>query len=312
MPLPPLVPGDTVAILSPASAVKDEYIDGAVQAIAARGYRPLVMPHARGNRGSYSAAASDRVADMRQALADPDVKAIICSRGGYGCVDLLEAITPQEIAANSKWLAGFSDVSALHALWQAAGLPPVHASMARALTEGAADDHNNDRLWHILEGGDPSLWFDRTAPYPLPADQQRPQLPDNRPGRVRGRVVGGNMAVIMGLYGTPLFPAASGDILLIEDVGEEIYRVERMLHQLRLGGLLPRLGALLVGRFTAFRAPTADWPSMEAMIAQMVAPYSFPVAYDVPVGHIGNANTPILLGAEASLEISLIGLTLSY
>lgn len=293
-------PGDTVAIVSPASAVNPDYIDGAADTLSRAGYRVRVAPHARGNEGSFSGSLSDRLNDLRSAVNDPEVKAILCSRGGYGCVHLLQELDAdvERMAreGRAKWLVGFSDVSALHALWQRHGVATLHASMAKELAKGLQSDANQKLLG--LLGGKPAEAAFSTTVF-------------DHPGRVTARLVGGNLAVIGGLIGTPYFPGRPGDILLIEDIAEPIYKIERILYQLRLAGLLDHLGGLVVGRFTDYR-PSRDHASMEEMIAQMTHGLPYPRVYGVPVGHIDSANIPLPLGAEATLSVAPEGSTLKF
>ncbi|GFI06813.1 putative murein peptide carboxypeptidase [Muribaculaceae bacterium] len=279
-----LKPGDTVAILSPASAVDPALIDGAVKALQSRGFNTKVMAHATGRKGTYSASAGERLDDMRSALSDPAVKAILCSRGGYGAVDMLGRLIPKPV-----WLIGFSDISALHALWQSQGIMSIHGSMARHLAEFPADDPANQALFQILcHGTQPAYSF---TTHPL-----------SRQGSVRGQMIGGNLAVLAGLISTPYDMLKPGRILVIEDIAEPIYKVERILHQLRLNGVLENLSGLLVGQFTEYRGDS-NYTDMERMIADMTAPYGYPVALGAPFGHI-DGNLPFVEGAEVTLNVS--------
>ncbi len=279
-----LKPGDTVAILSPASAVDPALIDGAVKALQSRGFNTKVMAHATGRKGTYSASAGERLDDMRSALSDPAVKAILCSRGGYGAVDMLGRLIPKPV-----WLIGFSDISALHALWQSHGIMSIHGSMARHLAEFPADDPANQALFQILcHGTQPAYSF---TTHPL-----------SRQGSVRGQMIGGNLAVLAGLISTPYDMLKPGRILVIEDIAEPIYKVERILHQLRLNGVLENLSGLLVGQFTEYRGDS-NYTDMERMIADMTAPYGYPVALGAPFGHV-DGNLPFVEGAEVTLNVS--------
>lgn len=278
-----------MAIVSPASIIDPELVAGAVDTLRELGYEPVVMPHALGRNGSYSGTQQERLDDMKAALEDPTVAAILCSRGGYGAVHLLEQLGPV-VARNAKWLIGFSDISALHALWYAHGMTSVHGSMAKQLALGT-DTAATKRLLEILDGGRPELSWGAT---PLAA---------NRPGRVTAPLTGGNLAVLDALVGTPYNSLRPGNILFIEDVAEPIYKIERMLYHLKLAGILPALAGLVVGRFTEYR-PDRNYESMEAMIADMVAEYDYPVAFNAPVGHIGEANMPLLHGATSTLIVT--------
>lgn len=282
---PPLRSGDAVAIVAPASAIEPALIDGAEAELSRLGYTPLTGAHARGRLGSYSGSVGERLADMQAALDNPRVKAILCARGGYGAVHLLERLRVDR----PVWLIGFSDISALHALWHSAGYCSIHGSMAKELAlKLCPGDEANRRLMELLSTG-------RCAPMEWEGH------PLDRHGQARGMMVGGNLAVLDGLAATRYDLLRPDLILAIEDVAEPIYKVERILHRLRLGGVLGSLRGLVVGQFTDYR-PGRDYEDMYEMIADMVAPYGYPVAFGAPIGHI-DGNLPWLEGAEVALSV---------
>lgn len=292
---PPLRDGDRVAIVSPASKIDPALIDGAALRLEAEGFVPVVMPHAKGVCGSFSGTASERLADMRTALEDEDVRCVLCSRGGYGAVHLLPALDLLPAPLFNKWLVGFSDISALHALWRRKGVASLHAAMTKYIAMGEEFPSYRREL-DLLRGAPAGCSWD-SHPY-------------DRPGEVTAMVTGGNFAVIGALAGTPFSPIVPGCILMVEDVAEPIYKVERMLWQMRLSGDLARLGALIVGQFTEYR-PSADWQTMEDMIRRNVEDYGFPVSFGAPFGHIAD-NRPLVLNRRATLKVQSGGVTLSY
>lgn len=288
---PPLHPGARIAIVSPASIIKPELVTKAAAVLAAQGWEPQVAPHALGSSGTMSGTRAERLADMHDAITDPGVKAIICSRGGYGAVHLLQELEPAMKSAGSpKWLIGFSDISALHGLWHRHGMVSVHGSMARHLAMFPADDAPNTALFRLLRHESmPNMEWTGGSPY-------------NRPGTSTGHITGGNLAVLSGLISTPYNLLLPDSILFIEDIAEPVYKVERMLYQLRLSGVLPRLRGLIVGQFTDYR-PDANHPhGMESMIADMTADYGYPVAFNAPIGHT-DSNMPVLEGAAVTLNV---------
>lgn len=282
---PPLLhEGDLVAILAPASAVDAQLVNGAAKAFRDRGFRVEIFPSAFGRCGSYSGSVDERLADFRAVLANSDIKAILCARGGYGCVQLLADIQPRPV-----WLIGFSDVSAFHALWLRSGIRSIHSPMAKELAVAQCPgDEANIRLFELLRTGTfaPVCW---------------PYTPLNRLGEASGILMGGNLAVLDGLISTPYnIMGEPGSILFIEDVAEPIYKVERMLYRLRLNGTFDRIAALIVGQFTEY-APDRNGESMEDMIARMTADYEFPVVFNAPIGHVP-LNLPLLQGAHVTLK----------
>lgn len=285
----PLTKGDKIAIISPASHILPDYVDGACNAITLMGFQPVVSNHCKGQCGGYSGTIEQRLADFLEALHNPEVKAILCSRGGYGVVHLLEYLSADDIAENAKWLIGFSDISALHAAMVASGVASIHASMAKHLTQFGVDDEATVALFNILQGKLPTY--------------QTPSHAFNKPGTASGTLTGGNMAVLCGLLDTDFDLLSRGDILFIEDVGEEVYKIERMLYNLRLSGVLPMIKGLIVGRFTDYRNPDGNGDSMEQMVKRMVEPYDIPVAFDFPVGHV-DENMPLIEGAQVTLTVA--------
>lgn len=295
--------GDKVAIISPATIVKEEYIAGACARLRERGYIPVVMAGANGPAdGSFASGREQRLADLLSSLEDPEIKAILCARGGYGCVHLLPGIPMQVVRNNPKWLIGFSDISALHALWIRAGVASLHAPMAKHLTIEPDDDPSTLHLFHILEEG-------------VEVDYSVPPHPFNRYGHAEGILRGGNLAVLNGLASTPYDILALSDneevILFIEDISEAIYAVERMLMRLYLSGTLSGIKGLIVGQFTEYR-PDRNHDSMEAMIHKLLTRYgidSIPVAFGFPVGHV-TLNYPLPEGGKASLCVNSEGVEL--
>ncbi len=286
----PLKRGDKIAIVSPAGAVDPAKVEGAVQVLTGQGYRVEVMPHVLGRHGNFSGTAEERYADMEAALLDDDVKAILCSRGGYGVVHIMDRLADLPLRDNAKWVIGYSDISALHALLSSEGIASIHAPMAGQIMLGR-DDQDTDSLLRILEGETPVYTFD--------AHQY------DRQGIATGKLLGGNLAVLAELISTPYDIIQPDTILFIEDVSEPIYKIERILYQLRLSGVLENLRGLIVGQFTEYR-PDANYADMETMIRDAVSGYNYPVAFNVPVGHVDH-NLPLIESAEVTLKVSPSG-----
>ena len=284
----PLAQGDRIAIVSPAGSIEAKHVHAAVKVLEQQGWRPYIGDYALGKSGSYSGTGTERFHDLSHALSDPSVRAIICSRGGYGAVHLLDRLDALPVQRDPKWIVGFSDISALHALMARKGIVSVHAPMTKDIARGA-DDPDNASLFSILRGEKPTHKF--------------PSSKFDRPGLATGRLLGGNLAVIADLIGTPFDVIQPGSILFIEDIEEPIYKTERILYQLRLSGKMASLAGLMVGQFTGYR-PNANYTLMEEMIADMVSPYDFPVAMNVPFGHVEH-NIPLVSGAKTTLRVTV-------
>lgn len=295
----PLRPGDRVAIVSPSGRVKEEFVTAAADILSAQGWCPYIAPHALGEWGTYAASDDGRFADLCDALLEPSVRAVFCSRGGYGAVHLLERLGALPIGADPKWLIGYSDISALHGLMLNKGVISIHGPMARHLATSGGEDGDSQLLFATLRGQRPDFAF---AAHSL-----------NRQGSVTASLVGGNLAVIMGLLGTPYDVIRPGSILFVEDISEPIYKVERQLYQLHLSGALRRLRGLIFGQFTEY-VPDVNSASMEEMISRILtgAGYdSMPVAFGAPVGHVDH-NVPVLSGARATLSVTPSRVTVTY
>lgn len=286
----PLKKGDKIAIVSPAGKIAPEKVEGAVAILEAEGWKPVVMPHTLGEYGSYSGTPDERYADLEDAFADPEVRAILCSRGGYGVVHILDRLAELNLADDPKWVIGFSDISALHALMATKGIASIHSPMAAQIMKGP-DDPDTASLFGILRG-------DRPA-YTFPAHDY------DRPGIASGTLLGGNLAVLAELINTPYDILRPDTILFLEDVSEPIYKIERIFYQLRLSGLLDRIRGLIVGQFTDYK-PNETYSDMETMIRDAIAPYDFPVAFNVPVGHVDH-NLPLIESAKITLKVSPSG-----
>ena len=286
----PLKKGDKIVFCSPAGTIKPKKVEKAVEVLRAEGWKVEVMPHALGKYGSFSATADERFDDFSKALLDPEVKAIICSRGGYGVVHILDRLAALDLRANAKWIAGFSDISAIHALMAANGIASLHSSMAAQIMLGP-DDPDNIEMFAILRGNRPAYTFDGYK--------------YDRCGIAIGKLLGGNFAVIAELIATPYDIIQPGTILFIEDIAEPIYKIERMLYQLKMSGVLARLNGLIVGQFTDYK-PDDNFDDMYDMIRNMLMPYDYPVAYNVPVGHVDH-NLPLIESATVTLKVSPSG-----
>ena len=278
--------GDKIAVLSPSSPVKDEYIDGAEDFFRSEGYEAIVMPYAKGPAsGSYAATKESRLADLLSALEDESIRAILCSRGGYGAVHLLRDIPLEIIRKDPKWLIGYSDISALHALFLQAGVASIHAPMAKHLTEEGSNDPCTQALMRILKGDFPIEYKVKGHKY-------------NVAGEAEGTLAGGNLAVLNGLFGTDFDILKEGTILFIEDISEAIYAVERMLYHILLSGGFDRISGLIVGRFTEYRSDK-NYSCMEDMIHSFLKREG---VSGIPVGHV-KENFPLIEVSKARLIV---------
>ncbi len=291
----PLTPGAKIAIISPARRAQQPHVTEAMKVLEAQGWKPYLTPHAMGENGTFSGSPEQRFADFSQAWLDDSTQAIICTRGGYGAVHLLDQIDALALRSKPKWLVGFSDISALHALLSNQGIASVHGPMTKHISVNNGNNDDFRALVSILTGRGADYTFDS---HPL-----------NRHGSATGPLCGGNLSVIADLIATPYDAIHPGSILLIEDIAEPVYKIERILYQLRMSGVFDKIAGLIVGEFTDYR-PDVNHKSMESMIAKVVEGYDFPVAYGITVGH-DDRNLPLIISAPLTLSVSIGGTKIS-
>lgn len=284
--------GDKVAIISPAGKIDKHFIAGARQRLTEWGLKVSVGKHADGSAGRFSGTVKQRLADIQKAMDDPDVKAILCSRGGYGCIHLIDKIDFTAFREHPKWLLGYSDITILHALLQKEGFASVHSLMARHLTTEPPDDPCTRRLHELVTGQLPC--------YQIEGHEL------NKKGKAAGILRGGNLSVLYSLRGTRYDLPPQGTILFIEDIGERPYHIDRMMNNLRLGGILENLSGLIVGQFTEYEEDPSLGKFVYEMIAALVKDCQYPVCFGFPVGHTSQ-NCPLVCGSRVEMDVTKKG-----
>ena len=294
---PYLQKGDKVVIISPSSKIDKQFLKGARKRLESWGLKVVMGKYAGSSSGRYAGTIRQRLKDLQAAMDDPKVKAILCSRGGYGAVHLIDKIDFTAFSEHPKWLMGFSDITALHNLFQKNGFASLHSLMARHLTVEAEDDTCTLHLKNILFGDLPVYTCEK---HKL-----------NKQGTVTGTLRGGNMAVAYGLRGTPYDIPAEGTILFIEDVSERPHAIERMMYNLKLGGVLEKLSGLVIGQFTEYEEDRSLGKELYAALADLLKDYDYPVCFNFPVGHVTN-NLPLIEGAQVELAVGKKNVELKF
>lgn len=280
--------GDKVAIVSPSSKIDRSFINGAQRRLESWGLEVVVGKSANGSYKSLSGKLTQRLRDLQTAMDDETVKAILCSRGGYGAIHLVDKLDFTRFRQHPKWLIGFSDITALHNLFQANGFASLHAPMARHLTVEPADDPCTLYLREVLFGKLPTYICKK--------------YPANQPGKAKGILRGGNLSVLYGLRGTPYDIPPQGTILFIEDISERPHAVERMMYNLRLSGVLGRLSGLIIGKFTEFEDDRSLGKDLFGLLHDLTKEYHIPVCFNFAVGHVTD-NLPLINGAEVEYTV---------
>ncbi len=297
--LPPfLQPGDTIAITCPAGFMPREKAQACIDTLQAWGFRVVAGDTVGGGSSNYFAGTDrDRIADLQRFLDDPQVKAILFGRGGYGLSRIIDEIDFTSFKARPKWLIGFSDITVLHAhIFTNYDITSLHAPMAGAFNEDGAPSPGVLSLRHALTGG--------AAAYHCPPSFF------NRIGRATAPLVGGNLALLTHLVGSPSEIDTTGKLLFLEDVGEYRYNVDRMLRQLRRSGKLARLAGLVIGGFTDMKDTTRPFgATVEEIILDVVGDYFYPVCFGFPVSH-GKDNVALKIGVTHTLTVDHEGTAL--
>ena len=279
-----LQPGDGVLLAAPARFVTAEQVAAAEAHVRAAGYTPIVYDGLFERAGQFGGPDAHRSNYLNAGFADAQVRAIWAMRGGYGCGRLLPLLDAEAFAADPTWLVGFSDITALHGWAQVQGIASLHAPVAS--TYGQASESTREGMWRALE-----------------------QREDGRETE-DAAVVGGNLSVLYSLLGTPYLPPIDGAWLLLEDLDEYLYHVDRMLLAFRLAGVFDRVRGVLVGGFTDLHDNTiadgqaVDNPfgqDVQQMLAQHV-PANTPVVQGISVGHLAE-NESVILGAASAKSV---------
>ncbi len=266
-----------IRLLSPSGAIEHTYITQAKSRLESWGFRVSVASHAFEAFGRFAGTLDERLADLNDAFADCSVDIILCSRGGYGLQQIIDKIVlPDRPISQWPLVVGFSDITALHALLSLHGVPSLHASMCKALAILPDDAPALILLREALEGKACQSVF------------------------CGKKIIGGNLSVLYGLQGTPyslnaiIDQCAEPPVLLIEDIGERHYHIDRMLNNLRLSGVLSRLSGVIVGQFTDCDDDPQMGCTLRETLEHYLYQYNYPVVWDAPYGHEDD-NRPIML-----------------
>ena len=290
---PFLQAGDTVGLIAPAYRIDPEQWEPVIPLLRSWGLNVETGNTLRLRNHVFAGSDSQRLDDLATMLCNPQIKTIICARGGYGCSRLLKNLEHFASSFVPKWLVGYSDITALASfVVNRMGWHCIHGPMPIDLAGEPNPDGQKswDFLYHLLFGRIPS--------YRLPSDRL------NRCGNVTAPVTGGNLSVIYSLNETPYQWQTDDCILFIEDVNENLYHLDRMMTNLRISGRLSRLKGLLVGAMNGMRDSDPSFgKTAYEIIHSHVENYQYPVAFGFPAGHNG-ANFPIILGADACLNVT--------
>ena len=284
--IPPLRAGDRVALAAPARAVSPEEMAPAIAELKSWGLQVVVPEGLYERDGQLAGSDSHRASLMQNLLDDPDIKAILCCRGGYGTVRIIDRLDFSRFAQKPKWMVGYSDITVLHShIQRTLGLPTLHATMP--INFGPKPTAATESLHKALFGEKTDYTWDA----------------DGEAWTAEGIVTGGNLSMLYSLLGSRSQIDTRGKILLIEDLDEYLYHIDRMMQALGRAGMLDGLAALLVGGMTDMHDNTVPFGrTAEQIVREAMAGRGCPVVFGAPFGHLGDNNLAIPMGIKMRLE----------
>ena len=281
--------GDAVAVISTARKVSRSELDFAINKIKSWGLNVCFGKNLFKQDHQFSGTIKERAEDLQWALDDVNIKAVFFARGGYGSVHVVDSVDWQTFTTNPKWLIGFSDITVFHShVHQCYNIPTLHAAMPITFPQNTDGAIKNIR--DILFGENISYKFEGHS--------------FNKNGKVKANIVGGNLSILYSLLGSKSQLNTDGKILFLEDLDEYLYHVDRMMQALKRAGMLENLSGLIVGGMNGMNDNTIPFgKTAEEIIRDVVSEYAYPVAFNIPAGHI-NENLPLLFGKKASFTVA--------
>jgi muramoyltetrapeptide carboxypeptidase len=296
---PILKPGDTVGIVAPARKVERADIDGAIRIFESWGLTVVLGNNLFEEQNQYSGTDSQRASDFQSMIVNPEVKAIICARGGYGSMRLLEEISFRQLQREPKWVVGYSDITVFHGILNSwFMMETIHGIMPINFPKDGVSNLSTESLRKVLFGDSP--------------EYNIPYHPLNREGFAKGPLCGGNLSILNSLSGTDADIITNDKILFIEDLDEYLYHIDRMMMTLKRSGKLKVLAGLVVGGMTDMRDnPIPFGKDALQIIREAVDDYDYPVCFNFPAGHQGD-NLALIMGRSASLRVKENGSCLAF
>jgi len=293
--IPPyLQKGDCIGIVAPARKISFSEIEFACKWLQKEGFRVAYEDSLFEECHQFAGNDTVRVGAFQKMLDDPNIKAILCARGGYGSVRIIDQLDFTEFCKSPKWICGYSDVTVFHAhIHQNFGISTLHSTMLINMTEKLSDSQSMITMVQALRGE--------------PIDYSIACHPYNTIGSATGTLVGGNLSILYSLMGSSSEIDTAGKILVIEDLDEYLYHIDRMLVALKRGGKLAHLAGLIVGGMSEMRDNTIPFgETAEESIIRHCKAYGYPICFGFPVGHI-EENWALKMGVTYQLKVSETG-----
>jgi muramoyltetrapeptide carboxypeptidase len=288
--------GDLVYIVSPAKSIEAQHINHAKKTLEDWGYKVEISKYASNRCNYFSGSDNERLSDLQKVLDDPKVKAIVCARGGYGSVRILDQLNWSGFKMHPKWIVGFSDITVFHLRCAILGIMSLHATMPLNFSS------NSKEALSTLDAALSGKKFEINAP---PSSL-------NKEGLASGKLIGGNLSIIFSLLGTQERFEFEEGILFLEDLSEQLYHLDRMFLALKKAGAFNKINGLIVGGMTDLKDTTPSFGmTYEEIILEKMEGIAIPICFNFPSGHIDD-NRAMILGAPVELEVNSIGVKLRY
>ncbi|MDY6801658.1 MAG: LD-carboxypeptidase [Bacteroidota bacterium] len=295
---PKLKPGDAIGIVAPARKIRKIEIEGAVKIFEQWGLYIVFGKNLFNEERQFAGTDKERANDLQLMLDDPNIKAIVCARGGYGTIKTLPFLDFSRFVKNPKWVVGYSDITALHAHIHNLGIKSIHGIMPLNFPADGSENEATQSLKSLLFGNRIDYHF-ITHPF-------------NKKGKASGKIIGGNLSVIYSIAGTKYDIETDHKILFLEDFDEYLYHIDRMMMNLKLSGKFDKLNGLIVGGMTNMNDNAIPFgKTAYEIIRDIVAEYNFPVCFQFPAGHISN-NLALGLGAKIAIDVGGQEVNVSY
>jgi muramoyltetrapeptide carboxypeptidase len=292
----PLKKGDLIYITAPAKAIEPEFVYFAQNYLEKQGFRVEISSNCFGNYNYFSGTDQERLADFQQGIDHPEAKAILCARGGYGCVRIVDQLQWANMLREPKWLIGFSDITVFHHRLFKLGIQSIHGTMP--LNFETNSQASLFTFQQAVSGEKPDLSWDFNGL--------------NKIGSAKGKLIGGNLSILYSLMATNDAYFFEGNILFLEDLSEQLYHLDRMFFALKKSGILDRISGLIIGGMTDMKDTALPFGmTLEEIILQHFTFSKIPIAFDAPIGHIDD-NRAVIIGAELELSVQNEQTNLAY
>jgi muramoyltetrapeptide carboxypeptidase len=281
--------GDKIAIVSPARSITFEEVHPAIRFFHRNDLEVILGSYIFSRQHQFAGSDEQRCRDFQHALDDEQIRAIVCSRGGYGTVRIIDQLDFSAFCEHPKWIAGFSDATVLHAhIHRQFGIETLHSVMPVNI-RGDKQDENLQTMVNALFGKRITYSFAKSGL--------------SREGHAEGVLIGGNLSILYSLTGSASEPDTAGKILFLEDVDEYLYHIDRMMISLKRAGKLGKLKGLIIGGMSRMNDNTIPFgKTANEIIADLVREYNFPVCYDFPAGH-QDTNLALIMGRKVSFTV---------